>query len=410
MYLSPINGRSITLNRPLPFSLVDKNGVLLARKGFVFASEKLLNDLENRGGGFFIDFEGEGGKALQRVKHAYVNRLQSVIRKEKPLGEIAKIGVQYVYAQSLGEAQPQPVDWPFVLMKCNALLHADKVEKFDAGLEEMLGVLTQQIKLNPDGMLFALFYLSAADTTLYSATHSLLCTVICVLAAKEVLRWSEEEVALLFRATLTMNIGMTALQDRLALQRSPLDERQRAAVDGHTHLSSGLLESLGVQDSLWLDTVRSHHVYIPAPLQARQEAQRFAGLIQRADVFSARLAPRVSRAPSSTAQAMRAIYFDSERKVDGAGAALIKAVGIYHPGCFVRLRSGEVAVVLQRGPNTAIPKVAVVLNRQALATVEPIIRDTAVPAYAIEAHVLRGDVRVLLSLEKMLALTRALPA
>jgi HD-GYP domain-containing protein (c-di-GMP phosphodiesterase class II) len=409
MYLSPINGQSIALNQPLPFSLVDKHGILLAKKGFVFESEKLLNDLESRGGGFFIDFK-EGGKALRHAHQSYVNRLQSVIRNQKPLGEIAKVGVQYAPPLAAGALEPQPVDWPYVLMKCNVLLHSASAEKFDAGLEEMVAFLTQQNQHNPDGMLFALFYLSSEYITLYSATHSLLCSVMCVLAAKDVLRWSDEEVALLFRATLTMNIGMTALQDRLAMQKTPLDEMQRAAVDGHTHLATDTLESLGVEDRLWLDTVRNHHAYIHAPLQARREAHRFAGLIQRADVFSARLAPRVSRAPSSAAQAMRAIYFDSDMNVDGAGAALIKAVGIYPPGSFVRLHSGEVAVVLQRGPNTAIPKVAVVLNRHALASVEPIVRDTSVPAYAIASHVLRGDVRVHLSLEKMLALTRARPA
>ena len=46
---------------------------------------------------------------------------------------------------------------------------------------------------------------------------------------------------------------------------------------------------------------------------------------------------------------MKASYYDEENKVDEAGAALVKGLGVYPPGAFVRLASEEVGVVLRRG-------------------------------------------------------------
>jgi ribosomal protein S16 len=151
--------------------------------------------------------------------------------------------------------------------------------------------------------------------------------------------------------------------------------------------------------------VREHHTQTPGPLRAKTPAQRLARLIQRADMFAARLAPRVSRAPISPAAAMQACYFDENKEVDEAGAALIKAVGIYQPGSFVKLATEEVAVVIRRGANTSTPRVAVLVNRSGMPTVEPTIRDTALKDYRITASVAHRDVRVQINLEKMLPLT-----
>ena len=56
---------------------------------------------------------------------------------------------------------------------------------------------------------------------MYSATHAMLVSVMCGLAAKEVLNWPEADQRLwCAQAALTMNLGMTDLQDRLAVQSS----------------------------------------------------------------------------------------------------------------------------------------------------------------------------------------------
>jgi hypothetical protein len=124
-------------------------------------------------------------------------------------------------------------------------------------------------------------------------------------------------------------------------------------------------------------------------------------------MFAARLAPRLTRKPAAPAVAMQACYFDENKAVDEAGAALIKAVGIYQHGSFVRLASDEVAVVVRRGSNTSTPKVAVVLNRSGMATAEHAVRDTSSKDYKVVASVPHTEVKVQILLDRYLPLTQA---
>jgi hypothetical protein len=157
---------------------------------------------------------------------------------------------------------------------------------------------------------------------------------------------------------------------------------------------------------VWLEAVLHHGAKTPGPLAGRSAGQRLARLIQRADLFAARLSPRVSRAPQSPAAAMQSCYFDEKKQIDEAGAALIKAVGIYSPGTYVKLASQEVAVVIRRGTNTTMPKVAVLINRHGMPTGEPSVRDTSQPDYRITASVPFRDIKVTHTLDKLMSLTR----
>src|SRR3989344_3009917 len=66
----------------------------------------------------------------------------------------------------------------------------------------------------------------------------------------------------LVRAALTMNIGMTALQDELAEQRERPTPVQQEAIKSHPEESMMLLERLFINDALWLDVVGQHHATV----------------------------------------------------------------------------------------------------------------------------------------------------
>jgi HD-GYP domain-containing protein (c-di-GMP phosphodiesterase class II) len=400
MNLIPVNIDSIHIGRPLPFHLVDKDGVLLARKTFVVRSKDDLVDISNRGGGLFID--GVDAEALQR---AYLDQLQTLLREDKSLGVIADSKLSAEAAMRRAATDTGRVDWLDLQEQANSMLRDKTPATFMDRLEHIHDVLSEQLRRNADGTLFALIHLSSTETQRYSATHAMLVSVMCAMASREVLKWPEPVENLLRKAAMTMNISMTDLQDKLATQPLPLSSEQRGAIGTHAERSVGLLQQLGITDAAWLEAVREHHTQTPGPLRAKTPAQRLARLIQRADMFAARLAPRISRAPISPAAAMQACYFDENKEVDEAGAALIKAVGIYQPGSFVKLATEEVAVVIRRGANTSTPRVAVLVNRSGMPTVEPTIRDTALKDYRITASVAHRDVRVQINLEKMLPLT-----
>jgi len=400
----PVNLKSIQLHRPLPFNLVDRNGILLASKGFVFGTEKLLMDLANHGGGFYVDFSRGGDRSLNEARKSYVNRLFTAMREQVPLGDIASVAITYASEREDESARSVPADWENVIELSNTLLQVSNADNFDAQLGKVIGIVNDQIHAHPDDTLLALFYLASTMTHRYSATHSLLVAAVCGITAQSVLHWPASEVDLLMRAALTMNVGMTALQDVLARQPRPPDAEQQEAIAAHAEQSSTVLRNLGVSDPLWLDITRTHHERIAQPLQAPLKRDRFVGLIQRADVFTARLSPRATRKSSTKGEAMRTIYFSDKAQTDAAGAALIKAVGIYHPGSFVRLSNGDTAIVIRRGVNTASPVVASVMNRDGLLITELTVRDTAKAPVTIEAPVEPGDVRINLSLERLLRL------
>lgn len=400
MHLVPVSIESVRTGHPLPFPLMDKDGTLLARKGFVVPSRRELDEFSQRGGGLFIDV------ADSEAHHrAYVDQLHGLVRAEKSLGEIANTQISGETRSARQASQDDRMDWLDLQAIANTLLRDTQPASFQERLERLQRQLMRHIQRNPDGALFALIYLSASELRMYSATHAMLVSVMCMLAAKEVLAWPEAEQQLIGKAALTMNIGMTELQDKLALQLEPPATSQRQQVNNHSHQSVEMLLDLGIQDPLWLEIVRDHHRAVPGPLASRTPADRMARLIRRADMFAARLSPRASRPPIAPAAAMQACYFDESQAIDEAGAALIKAVGIYQPGSFVRLTTQEVAVVIQRGQNTTTPRVAVLLNRSGVPTVEPTLRDTHLREYRIVASVPHKDVKIQLNLERLLPLT-----
>jgi hypothetical protein len=400
MNLIPVNIDSIRVGQPLPFHLVDKNGVLLARKSFVVKSKDDLVDASERGGGLFID--GVDAEALHR---AYLDQLQTLVREDQSLGVIAESKLPAGAARKRIATETAHTDWYDLQEQANFLLRDTQAASFAERLGHIHDTLSQQMRRNPDGALFALIHLSASETRMYSATHGMLVSVMCGLASREVFNWPEPVEDLLRKAALTMNLSMTDLQDKLALQPHAPTTAQRATIDSHAAQSALALMGLGVADPTWLGAVRDHHTQTPGALRAKTPSQRLARLIQRADMFAARLAPRASRTPISPAAAMQACYFDENKEVDEAGAALIKAVGIYQPGAFVKLATNEVAVVVKRGTNTTTPRVAVVVNRSGLPTVEPTLRDTSLKDYRVVASVPHREVKVQINLERMLPLT-----
>ena len=402
MRLVTVSIDSIRLGEPLPFALRDADGTLLANKGYVIQTKAELQDILGKGFELFIDVVDE-----ENYRRAYVNRLHHLVTENKALGVIA--GTQIASAADAARANLDegPPDWLDLQVQANTLLRDTSSPHFLSRLDRLLSRLQRYSQRNPNGALFALFHLSASEIRLYSATHAMLVSVMCGLAAREVLNWPEATELALCRAALTMNIGMTDLQDKLAMQLTPPTPEQRKQIDQHTLRSVQLLEQTGIRDHGWLEAVRDHHGVPPGRLASMSEGQRMARLIQRADMFAARLAPRASRVPTSPAAAMQASYFDENRQVDEAGAALIKAVGIYSPGSFVRLSTNEVAIVIQRGTNTTTPKVAVLINREGIPTSEPIIRDTSLREYRIVASVPHRDVKVQINLPRLLPLTVA---
>ena len=405
MNLVTVNVDSIRIGLPIPFSLWDSSGVLIAPKGYVIRSQADLDQVVVQREQLFIDVAES-----ETIHRAYVGKLRSMVSEDRALGQIADSQFSsFELASARDTTISDEPDWLDLQAQTHAMLRDANRDTFCPRLDKLQAQLNRHARANPDGTLFALIYLSSNELRMYSATHAMLVSVMCSLAAHEVLKWPPALETSLCKAALTMNVGMTELQDRLAAQKEAPNPDQLRQIEQHTDRGLSILMQRGVTDPLWLESVVDHHTKIPGPLAGRSEAQRMARLIQRADMFAARLAPRSTRPSESPASAMQAIYFNENREVDEAGAALIKATGIYSPGTFVRLATDEIAAVIKRGSNTTTPRVAVLINRAGMPTGELIVRDTSRPEYKIVRGVLPRDVKVQINLERLLALTK-LPA
>lgn len=209
-----------------------------------------------------------------------------------------------------------------------------------------------------DAALYLLLQLGTAGGGRYSTCHAMLCALICELCS-DGLGWTPEETTSLTQAAFTMNLSMTELQDALVNQPSPLTAAQRAQVDSHSLRSAGLLEAAGVDDALWLEVVRLHHVQDAETVEACANAgTRLAELLHRIDVYTAKLSGRVGREPKSPAIAARDTCLGVDGKPDHVGSVLLRTLGLYPPGCFVQLANGDFGVVVERGSKAHTPSVA----------------------------------------------------
>ncbi|MCE1251789.1 MAG: phosphohydrolase [Comamonadaceae bacterium] len=402
MNLITLNIDSIPLGRPLPFALRGARGALLAQRGYVIRNRSELETLQARGVELCVDTDESGDS-----HRTYLHQLHQMVGEDRALGQIAKMQINArdtVSASAREREQQGPPAWLELQMRASQLLRAPQVHDFGERFHLLHEELARHSLQQPDATLLALIMLSAQETQMYSATHAMLVAVACMVTARETLHWGEQRALQVGRAALSMNIAMTALQDHLALQTDPLSWPQIMAIESHAAQSAQQLQQLGVADPLWLEAVRRHHERTPGPLADKTPAEQLARLIQRADVFGARIAPRASRLPMLATAAMQGSYYDETRQVDEAGAALVKTLGIYPPGTLVRLASQEVAVVLRRGASATTPRVAVVLSRSGAPTGEMIPRDTTLAQWKITAPVAHKDVRVSWPLERILAL------
>ena len=217
------------------------------------------------------------------------------------------------------------------------------------------------LQRDPDVGLYLLFQLASNSPVGYSASHSLVCGVLCHLVATE-LHLPQKERNSLVHAALTMNIAMTALQDELASQVEKPTPAQQDAIRAHTIKGAMMLANLGVADDDWLDVVTSHHddAVDLDEFHAVSASVRLARILKVVDRYAAMISPRKSRSGRSAIESARSVMTRSTSSVDQIGQALVRAVGLCPPGTYVRLDNDELGVVVRRSTKSNQPFVVVV--------------------------------------------------
>lgn len=225
-----------------------------------------------------------------------------------------------------------------------------------------------------DTALYLMFQLACSSTVGYSASHALVCATLCQILAKP-LQLPEGERHSLVRAAMTMNLGMTTLQDQLALQSERPSAAQQEGIQQHPEESCRMLRLFGVQDTLWLDAVALHHAVSATqlPLQQQLPAERLARILATTDRYAAMISPRKTRRGLSVTDSTQLVTQGPSGVFDEVGQALVHVAGRYPPGVFVRLSNQETAIVLRRSPQAQSPLVAKVLTAQGHPVRQPLL-------------------------------------
>jgi HD-GYP domain-containing protein (c-di-GMP phosphodiesterase class II) len=310
---------------PLPFKVLDAQGRMLLAAGQVIANARQLDALLERGA--CVEYlEAEAVRRSRAAAGAAVASTVVANRRERNLFD----------------------RWEESLWALDTLLRSlgrDAAQA--AAIEAFADDFVQLVEREPEVALFLCVRQDDRRFALYSLTHALHSATAVLLSAR-LMGWPAVQVQCAVRAALTMNAAIVELQARMAEQPDPPSKKQLDEIRAHPQRSAQLLRDSGVVDAAWLQAVEEHHEQpggggYPTGCKASGEVAR---LVRAADVFMAKISPRALRAPMQPQLAARQLF--QEESGGPIAAALIRAVGIYPPGDFVRLRNGEVAIVARR--------------------------------------------------------------
>lgn len=364
--LSSVKHR-VTLGEPLPFNVRNTDGTLLLAAGKVIQTQDQLDALFDRG--------------------ALVDKAEL-----SPTPSLDKI-----------PANQLPALWDQTFDRVSSALKASAGKDFTDALDQASAPVLALIERDPDLAIFQVVRQEIVGGNQHGVSRSMHTAIACRLAAQR-LGWTKDDMRKVFKAALTMNLAMLELQGKLALQTTPLTPAQREAINGHPMRSVEALQAAGIQDKDWLDAVAQHHEMpdgtgYPNKLH---EVTEMASLLRRADIYTAKLTARASRAAVPAHEAARSMFVQDQRHP--MVAALVKEFGVYPPGCCVRLASGEVGVVIKRGETANAPVIATLINKHGEPVLEASRRATNATDHAVVEVLNEKNLKVRISRERLAAL------
>ncbi|MEN9419921.1 MAG: hypothetical protein RI988_3542 [Pseudomonadota bacterium] len=358
----------VNIGVPLPFDVLDSLGQLLLARGQVIESHSRLETLCVRGS--MVDLD-DVRKCTSRVESATPQELPGL--------------------------------WVESMNSISRVLRSARQPMFRIALDTAAKPVLELVARDPDLALFQILRQDPNPNVQYGVDHSVHCAIVARLVAQR-LGWSDDECHLAFKAALTMNLSMLELQGVLALRKSPPNPEQREAIRTHPLRSREMLEAAEVTDADWLRAVEEHHERPDGSGYpgGRRELGQFSELIRRVDIYCAKLSSRASREAIQADRAGREMFMSEPNHP--MVAAIVKEFGIYPPGCFVRLESGEQAIVVRRGAQVHAPVVTVLTLRSGELRGDPVRCDTSRPGWRVKSIIPEREVRVRLPPQQLMGL------
>ncbi|MEY4883958.1 MAG: hypothetical protein RIS34_1812 [Pseudomonadota bacterium] len=343
----------VQLGGPLPWNVRDSEGRLLLTRGHIVSSEEQLQALLQRGA--FVDIE--------EIREA------AGLSNNPPVSSGRSLNLFGLWENTTHELE--------LLLRDVPKTH-DFVNRIDQFAKQIFALVDR----DPEVGIYRTVRQDKVQPFHYGYIHSVHTALICILMSRR-LGWPESKGMSLVKAALTMNLPILELQGQMAKQEVSLKGVQKAIIRKHPAQAALWLEEAGVTDQDWLTAVSQHHeradgTGYPTGSSAPSE---LAVALRVADVFMARISPRTIRPALTVQEAARQLF--REDKGGPLSMAVIKEFGIYPPGDFVKLKSGELAIVVKRSANAKAPLVAAITDRSGKPVNTSLRRDTAEPEFVI---------------------------
>lgn len=370
----------VQIGAPLLWNVRDEQGQLLLSRGHVVASEHQLDQILERGA--FVDAE----------------EVRAVERANEPDQVKAAVAPPNLFSL-----------WDLTSEGLKKLLIQPGLEPdFPGRVDAFARHILELVDINADIGIYRCIRQDQSHDFYYGYSHSVHTALLCILMSRH-LKWPQARMMSLVKAALTMNMTILDLQGEMAAQDVPMKDKQRAAIHAHPALCVDLLGKAGVTDPDWLAAVAQHHERPDGsgyPL-GQEDVCEMAVALRVADVYMAKISPRAMRAALSSQEAARQLY--REDKGGPISTAIIKEFGIYPPGDFVKLASGELGLVVQRTGNVRAPIVACITDTAGRPIARSPRHDTGQAGFAIVANVTDKTMLMRLPPERLFGFSVAPP-
>jgi hypothetical protein len=328
----------------LPWNVFDAGGVLLLRRGFVIDTQKALDRLIEDG--------------------LFVSENDSPPPKRPPPEPEKPSALQLL------------MDARRLFGTANQDLSA--IRDFPVRVRRIAQLVDQACQTNPDVAIATILLLQDHS---YTIRHHINTAIIANLVCRA-MSMPEDRKQQVTAAALTMNVSMYEVQDKLNEVKGPLNDKLRGLIAAHPEHSEQRLRKLGVEEPLWLKCVEHHHecengAGYPKGLSG-DDIEQGAKVISLADRYCAQVSIRNYRSMRAPGVVLKDLYSEKGAEINAIVAAyLIRIVSIYPPGTIVRLRNGEIAVVVEPTESADAPVAYAVLGASGAAMGVPVMRNTA---------------------------------
>lgn len=357
-----LSASHVKVGEPLPGDIYDETAHMLLSAGFVITDQAMLEALLSRG--MYVD--------IKTFNTHYSGATE-------PVAVIEKKFDPFHIRDSLKK-------------KLNRTLRSlHQIKDAETQIADLAATIRQLTGTDAEGAV-ASGILDQDES--YAIRHNLQSGILCDLVATA-LEWPNDKRQSAVCAALTMNAGILDLQNKLVHQKTPLTPQQEQLVIEHPEGTHDMLREAGVSDPAWLAAVKEHHERgdgkgYPSHLTQPGEIGRMLHIV---DTFGALIAPRGDRPMQTPPQAIRTIFAEEGQGPNGAFAgALVKVLGVFPPGTFVKLANNEMAVIYRRGAAADTPLVGSLTSQTGNPYMKPVPRDTRNKDFAIKGLVARDKV------------------